>query len=290
VICAPRQVRVARGNRLREVNTVGLLNKELYTARVHYYGGVHKTDPDGEEIRGWVESPQPPAITPERNALALLIPLVSVYHLYRTSKSEPQFRDPFVLEAESTANDILESEEAAREFSVGECSLFFSGGLSGDFATFPLPRLVPESEGKSERVWTGSMMKGRRGQLWGRSKAPLRGGQAYFSIASGFELLEYAIKHHTYEETVVPAAVGMLMMALLYENLVGSWDELLEQGQGLLAFLSQSVMEFVLSDDPRREAAESKSRMEEVKAGQGSDWIADLEREAGMEEDDEWNR
>jgi hypothetical protein len=249
---------------------MGLLRKKLYTARVHYFGSVHRADADVQDIRAWVEAPEPPALNEKRNALALLIPL-STLHALHLAKADRRLRDPLAELCGRVGKELLEGEERARSWRSGENGLASVEAAPGKLVEVPLPDQISEPEGGSDRVWRGSLLQWRRsGVLFARVRSPMRGGPL-LAIAAGFELLEQAIKTSSYEQTVVPVAVGLAVIDQLY-GVMGSaeWDRL---GRRASTFVMEAVRRFVMADDPREQLAINEKRMrtarEFEKAGYG---------------------
>lgn len=232
---------------------MGIFTKRVYEAGVHYYGEVDE-DPEVGSIRAWVKAKAPPEITPGRNALAYIIPASCGFHLYLASQSDPRFCDALSSLSQSVAERVLVSEEAAQGFSCSKEQLDVRD-FAGSSSVAPLPTQIQESEGKSTRVWSAAVTRDRQGQLGTKTSAPLGGGQAYFSCAASFELLEYATRQESYEDTVVPAAAGLLMVAKLWDALGGADNEL---GEEVQAYLGAAATRFVSAEDPRHEIAESK--------------------------------
>jgi hypothetical protein len=249
---------------------MGLLRKKLYTARVHYFGSVHRADADVKDIRAWVEAPEPPPLNETRNALALLIPFSTVHALHLT-KADPRLRDPLAELCGRVGNELLEGEERARRWRCGESRLASVEAAPGKLVEVPLPDQVSDPEGGSKRAWRGSLLQWRRsGMPFARVRSPMQGGPL-LAIAAGFELLEQAVKTSSYEQTVVPAAVGVAVIDQLY-GVMGSaeWDRL---GRRASTFMLEAVRRFVMSEDPREQLARNERRMQQAreyeKAGYG---------------------
>jgi hypothetical protein len=249
---------------------MGLLRKKLYTAKVHYFGSVRRRDADVKDIRAWVEAPEPPALNEKRNALALLIPLSTVHALH-LAKADRRLRDPLATLCGSVGKELLEGEETARGWRCGENGLASVEAAPGKLVEVPLPDQVSEPEGGSHRVWRGTLLQWRRsGALFARVRSPMQGGPL-LAIAAGFELLEHAARTSPYEQTIVPAAVGLAVIDQLY-GVMGSaeWDRL---GRRASKFLLEAVRRFVMADDPREQLARNEKRMQSVreyeKAGYG---------------------
>ena len=223
----------------------------MYTVRVDYLGGVDEDSIDPARIRARVESSAAPRVTAGRNALAFLIPLACTHDLY-LAKGNSQLRELIVSWAELVAAQVLEGEPEARDYarSGGWSSRPAESGHCGSQAD---PHVEPPERGPV-RTWTAILMKGRRrrhgGAIWARTRVSPRGSQPYFAIAGGFELLKWAIRKDSYEQTVVPAAVGISTMARLYRTIGASWDSL---GREALALTSQNVKRLVLTRHPLQE-------------------------------------
>jgi len=214
-------------------------NTVLYAANVHFYGGVHEDDPREEPVQAWVEAQPPPEIAPGRDALSLLLPLLGANHMIISVTGEPSITEGFASELESAAEQLLESEAAARALTFG-----------ADFGGIPMPELIETApEGGSDRVLETALMRGRgrRATWWSRTGAPVQGG-GYFAPVGNLMLIQHAAKRAPYEDTLVRIALGT-RVALGMFDAARSAEDL----PALLPDFNKGVSSLVLAEDPRAE-------------------------------------
>lgn len=223
---------------------MGALNKTVYEVTVDFGGGVRATDPDELPIYAKVDAPSAPDLPEGRTPLALLVALLAPYHLSLARRGEQRMVEPMVELIDGGVEDILISEEAAREMTYAGSNLHVE-----------LPTIVDELDTGPTRSWSAALMRARRypDRLWVKSRAR----NPYFSIAGHLLLIEHLAHTGDYEREVVPAAVGLKFFVELFATIDPVWDQL---GMGVYDLLAEPVSRTTLAADPRRALAEARRR------------------------------
>lgn len=217
---------------------MGLLNKALFDVSVYFYGPVHEGDDPDEPVRAWVDAGPPPEIAPARDAYSMLLPLLAANLILTSIKGDPGITDIYVDELADGADQILRAEDAARQLT-----------FAGDFGGVPISERVEASEGDADRILKASLMQDRKGGFWSRPRAPMHGG-SYFAPVGHLMVIEHAAKSAPYEDTLVPAALGIRVALEMFD---AASSHIEEGPSGFLPHFNRGVSSLVLSDDPRAE-------------------------------------
>ncbi len=195
--------------------------------------------------------------------IALLPPLLATSTLYLNARAAPYFLNPLNGALRDAAELVEEDEAAARELGSAEELAFRWVQLPSDdlwssgITDIPIPRTIPESEGRAPRRTRLSLMQLRgNGDYWGRSRAPSRGGQPYFANSALVLLIQHIARTRDYQRAVVPMAAGLAtfidMVDQAEENAdvdEAGWRAI---GKNVYKF-NDLISEVVLADDPRQE-------------------------------------
>lgn len=219
-------------------SAVGLRNKNIYGAAVHFAGAVDQSDGD---IRAWVEAPDPPEIGYGRNALALLVPLAAAKIVYLTTNA-PDYAAPTVETLDAAAERLLE-RPGDRELNLADPSL---------------PTYVDGGEEKADAKWSATLVQSRKGGYWVKARGPVRGAPT-FALWGVVGLIDHVARHADFEATVLPAMWGVRTLSEMAERL--EWELL---GRGGEDFLGEFVAAVVASDDPRVAHVETVSAIDEA--------------------------